>query len=133
MTERPDRRARRTADALVHFFTHVEDIRRQLREQDSRDAVDALLTAVRDDGDVDAAARWLNQRIRAEGDALGLYGRTRSTGALLAGVGGAGREPGVYLCPHRRCLRHQWADDLDGPPPVCDLDGTPLRLKRLGP
>ncbi|MCX5330436.1 MULTISPECIES: hypothetical protein [unclassified Streptomyces] len=130
MTDRPEGRARRTAEALAYFFTHVEDIRRGLRAAESHDAVDGLLAAVRDDGDVDTAVRRLNDRIRAEGDALGLYGRTRTTGALLAGLGGGGRERRIYLCPHRRCLRHQWADETDGAPPVCD-DGTPLRLKSL--
>ncbi|MFF5496751.1 hypothetical protein [Streptomyces aquilus] len=130
MTDRPEGRARRTAEALVHFFTHVEDIRHRLRETESQAAVDGLLAAVRDDGDVDTAVRRLNDRIRAEGDALGLYGRTRTTGAVLAGIGGGGRSRPIYLCPHRRCLRHQWADETDGTPPVCE-DGTPLRLKVL--
>ncbi|MGP4051862.1 hypothetical protein [Streptomyces sp. 2A115] len=131
MTDRPDRNARRTSEALIYFFTHVEDLRSQLRGHESREAVDGLLTAVRDDGDVDAAAKRLNERIRAEGDALGLYGRTRAIGAQLAGIGDAGREQGIYLCPHRRCLRHHWADETADSPPACDLDGTPLRLKRL--
>ncbi|MBE8476791.1 hypothetical protein [Streptomyces justiciae] len=131
MTDRPEGRARRLSEALAYFFDHVEDIRRQLAEEESRAAVDALLLAVRDDGDVDAAVRRLNARMRAERDALGLYGRTRATGAQLAGIGGTGRGPAVYLCPHRRCLRHHWADDTADAPPTCDQDGAPLRLKRL--
>ncbi|MES5818808.1 hypothetical protein [Streptomyces sp. RG80] len=130
MTDRPEGRARRTTEALAYFFTNVEDIRLRLDATESHAAVDGLLTAVRDDGDIDTAVRRLNDRIRAEGDALGLYGRTRTTGAVLAGLGG-GRERRIYLCPHRRCLRHQWADETDGTPPACDDDGTPLRLKSL--
>jgi len=130
MTDRPQGRTGRTTEALAYFFTHVEDIRSRLREEESHSAVDGLLAAVRDDGDVHAAARRLNDRIRAEGDALGLYGRTRATGALLTGLGGAPRERRIYLCPHRRCLRHEWADESTDTPPACE-DGTPLRLKSL--
>ncbi|MEV1068620.1 hypothetical protein [Streptomyces sp. NPDC050263] len=131
MSDFADRKARRTSEALVYFFTHAEDLRRRLREQESRDAVDALLAAVRDDGDVEALVRRLHRRILAEGDAKGLHGGTRGPGAQLAGFAGAGREPGIYLCPHGRCLRHHWADDTPDAPPTCELDGTELRLKSL--
>ncbi|MDV9177752.1 hypothetical protein R6V09_47485, partial [Streptomyces sp. W16] len=68
MTDRPEGRAGRTTEALAYFFTHVEDIRRRLREEESQAAVDGLVAAVRDDADADAAVRRLNDRIRAEGD-----------------------------------------------------------------
>ncbi|MGW0941372.1 hypothetical protein ACWD4O_02305 [Streptomyces sp. NPDC002623] len=131
MSSVPDRKARRTSEALVYFFTHAEDLRARLREQESRDAVDGLLAAVRDGGDVEAPVGRLHRRILAEGDAKGLHGGTRGPGARLAGVPGAGREPGIYLCPHGRCLRYHWADDTPDAPPACELDGAPLRLKNL--
>lgn len=133
MTDRPAGKARRTTEALAHFLTHVQEIRDELRTGPSGDdgPVDRLLTAVRDGGDVDAAVRLLHEHLQADGDPRGLYGRTRGTGARLAGIGSAARPLKVYLCPHRRCLRHHWPQTASGGPPTCELDGTPLLLKNL--
>lgn len=133
MTDRPAWQARRTAEALAHFFTHLEDIRDELRRGASRDdgPVDRLLAAVRDDGDIDDAVRLLHEHLQADGDPRGLYGRTRGTGAQLAGFGAADRPMKVYLCPHRRCTRYHWPEAAPDGPPTCDLDGTPLLLKSV--
>ncbi|MDT0573756.1 hypothetical protein RM704_41015 [Streptomyces sp. DSM 3412] len=136
MTDLSDRKARRTADALAYFCTHVDEIRHQLRAGQSADdtAVDRLLAAARDGQDVGTAVRLLHERLQASGDARGLYGRTRGPNIEPAGIGVAGidgddRPLTVLLCPHRRCTRHEWPD-ADAPA-ACGVDGTPLLPKSV--
>lgn len=133
MSDLSDRKARRTADALAYFCAHMGEIRDQLRSGQPADdtPVDELLAAVRGGQDVTGAVRLLHQRLQASGDARGLYGRVRGTGAQLAGIGPAGRPLTIHLCPHRRCTRHEWAASVSDAPPVCGVDGVPLLRKSV--
>jgi hypothetical protein len=131
MTDRSAWRAQRTAEALSYLCAHVEEIRAELRAGPSGDdgPVDRLLSTVLAGGDIETAVQVLHEHIQADGDSRGLYNRTRGPSARVAGVGDAHRPLTVYLCPHRRCTRHEWPEETPGHPPVCGLDGTRLTRK----
>jgi len=99
---------------------------------------DPDLTAVRSavhSGDaVRAALDRLHDRLRAAGDALGVYGQaSRSARSGAAAMPGISDELGeiVYVCGSARCGRYVWLEDAEALP-ACSLTGMPLAMRRVG-
>ncbi|MBT3150004.1 hypothetical protein HTV45_03625 [Streptomyces sp. CHD11] len=118
----------------------MELIRRDLlTSSDGSDGpLEGLLAAVQADGQIADALEVLHAALRADGDALGLYGYAdagtgvrslRPAGISGTSSGSYGGET-AYVCPADRCARYWWPD---GPAsvPHCAISGAALRRERL--
>ncbi|WP_284743904.1 hypothetical protein [Amycolatopsis sp. RTGN1] len=118
----------RQMDAVAYVCRNEEHIRAGL-VADGADtaALDAVLTCLRDGGDLTAALDALHATLRECGDTLGILGhRLRQ---VLPGVGDGPVEI-VYLCPRGWCSgrRRPRPDEF---PLRCAITGEGLRREKL--
>ncbi|WP_159039127.1 hypothetical protein [Streptomyces sp. JHA19] len=121
----------RVALGMARVCEHQAEIRAQLAHSGSTQAIDDLLAAVRAGRDVGNLLDALHMALQTGGDALGVYGHTRGTGAQLAGISGGRPSEEIYLCPGRRCTRYCWPDATVAGSPTCEIDGAPMLKSKV--
>lgn len=121
----------RVAMGMARVCERQVEIRAHLAHLGSTQAIDDLLSAARAGQDVGNPLDALHTALQASGDALGVYGHTRGTGAQLAGISGGRPSEEIYLCPGRRCTRYCWPDAAAAGPPTCEIDGAPMLKSKV--
>lgn len=121
----------RVALGMARVCEHQAEIREQLAHSGSAQVIDDLLAAARAGRHVGNLLDALHAALQAGGDALGVYGHTRGTGAQLAGISGERSSEEIYLCPGRRCTRYCWPDAAVTGPPTCEIDDGPMLKSRV--
>ncbi|MGI9003931.1 MAG: hypothetical protein ACR2GH_20155 [Pseudonocardia sp.] len=136
-----DELADRVATTLARVCANAEEIRDLLELAGQVSALDRLVVAVREGGEVAKRLAELELALRRAGDAAGTTGdftprgpgSTRYGGAAPTGFGPPRAVQIVFLCPRRSCSR-EWRPDPDDEShirPRCGLHDEPLRWERL--
>jgi hypothetical protein len=119
---------RRLREGLGYVCSQNAELR-EILPPDGVAALDQVIAAARV-GEVPASLLdTLHEALLRAGDALGIYGRTRSSGSL-AGLSSAPEET-VYLCPSGRCNRYVWTRDVTNAPLCALASDAPMRWERL--
>lgn len=121
----------KTARAVYYVCDHLADLRAQLERGNGTEPLDRLLAAIRAGGELPVLLDELHTAIQAGGDALGIYGQTRSAGPRPAGIGRSRAAQVVFLCPVDQCSRTWWPDDSTTERPACQIHDQPLRWEFL--
>ena len=125
--------AERTAKGLAYVCAHLDEISAALSDDaagtDGTVALERLRSVMRGGGNLTGPLDDIHHALLGAGDALGVYGHSRSVIQPLPGIDTDRPLEIVYRCPVDRCPR---ADP--GPavtPPVCGFTDEKLRRERL--
>ncbi len=136
-----DELAEQVATALARVCANAAEIRHLLELAGEVSALDRLVVAVREGGEVAGRLDELDLALRRAGDAVGISGGATSRGTARrhhygrppTGFGSHRPVEIVFLCPGRSCSR-EWRPDPDDESqtrPRCELHDEPLRWERL--
>jgi hypothetical protein len=125
--------AERTAKGLAYVCAHLDEISAALPDdaagKDGSVALERLRSAMRGDGNLTGRLDDIHHALPRAGDALGVYGHSRSVIQPLPGIDTDRPLEIVYRCPADLCLRADPGPAIT--PPRCGFTGEMLRRERL--
>lgn len=106
----------------------LDELRDKAVEPADRAELDALTAAALAGTDVGERRAALARRLGVHGRRRRVYTEALGIGAGAGAGAGAGHSiPDVFVCPGGRCPRTWLNVPGKGDPPVCALDGVPMR------